>query len=111
MVADNRAAFGGGGVANFDFMSTAGSTIVANVTDGAGGGILNGGHLTAVDLTLKDNRADDGSSLYNSGTLVLGAITASSDSDSAECTSWGIVIPLLSPSKRGTLCGSAIPGK
>ncbi|MFN8464938.1 MAG: hypothetical protein U0X20_05280 [Caldilineaceae bacterium] len=108
-VANNRAATGGGGIANFDFMSTSDTKITANTTDGAGGGILNGGHLTAVNVTFSGNRADDGNSLYNSGTLVFGTTISTASGDGTDCTNWGLIVPLLSGSDGDTLCGPLHP--
>ena len=108
-VANNRAATGGGGVANFDFMSTADTKITANTTDGAGGGILNGGHLTAVHTTLAGNRADDGNSLYNSGTLVYGSMVSAASGDGVDCINMGLMVPLLPGAKGDTLCGPLRP--
>ena len=104
-VANNRAATGGGGVANFDFMSTADTKIAANTTDGAGGGILNGGHLTAVNATFSGNRAGDGNSLYNSGTLVFGSTVSAASGDGVDCTNMGLMVPLLPGSNGDTPCG------
>jgi hypothetical protein len=108
-VVNNRAAAGGGGVANFDFMSTADTQITANTTDGAGGGILNGGHLTAVNTTFSGNRADDGNSLYNSGTLVFGSIESAASGDGVDCTNMGLMVPLLPGSDGDTPCGPLQP--
>lgn len=108
-VANNRADFAGGGIANFDRMSTTNSRISTNTTNGAGGGVLNGGHLTVASSTLTNNRASDGASLYNSGTLVMADTSMAGNAGGRPCTNLGIVISFGGRLENGAYCGPIAP--
>jgi predicted outer membrane repeat protein len=109
-VTNNRADFAGGGIANFDRMIITGSIVAANKTNGAGGGVLNGGQMTLINLTMTSNRAGDGDSYYNGGTLVMGSARFVGSDGSVNCTNWGAVF-LVKPNLHGDVgCGSGGPG-
>jgi hypothetical protein len=109
IVTNNRADLAGGGIANFDHMELANSTISANSTAGAGGGVLNGGHVTVASLSLTNNRATDGSSIYNGGTLVIDSAITSGAKGSATCTNWGVVFFRSMNLRSDTHCGPIAP--